>query len=64
MFWIESQVASETVDSIPVIAPSKDLIFGVTEKWFKCKESNEVWRLVSPDFPFSGLWEPLKNGNE
>jgi len=28
-------------------------------RWFKDKESNEVWRLIAPDFPFRGLWEKV-----
>ena len=28
-------------------------------RWFKDIDSAEVWRLVPPDFPFRGLWEPV-----
>jgi hypothetical protein len=28
-------------------------------RWFKDTETGEVWRLVSPDPPFRGLWEPV-----
>ncbi|RTL25776.1 MAG: hypothetical protein EKK47_22645 [Burkholderiales bacterium] len=30
-------------------------IFG--GRWFKDRDSGQVWRLVPPDFPFKGLWE-------
>lgn len=33
----------------------------VDEKWFKCLESNEVWRLVFPQDPFHGYWGPVSN---
>lgn len=29
-------------------------------RWFEDVESGEVWRLVPPDFPFKGLWEPVR----
>ena len=64
VLWLESQVISGVIENIPVSNPSKDLIFGVEEAWFKCSESKEIWRLISPSFPFAGLWEPLKNENE
>lgn len=38
--------------------------YGVGEiyggRWFKDIDSGQVWRLVAPDFPFKGLWEPIK----
>lgn len=30
-------------------------------RWFQDVGSGQVWRLVSPDFPFKGLWEPIEN---
>ena len=35
----------------------KGMIFG--GRWFEDIETHEVWRLVAPDFPFRGLWEPI-----
>jgi hypothetical protein len=29
------------------------------EKWYKCAECNQKWRLVYPDFPFEGLWKEV-----
>lgn len=29
-------------------------------RWFQDVGSGQVWRLVSPDFPFKGLWEPIE----
>lgn len=30
-------------------------------KWFLNNETNEIWRLVPPDFPFKGLFEKVNN---
>jgi hypothetical protein len=48
------------VESIPVGNSSLDVGFGFEEKWFKCKESNEVWRLVAPQAPFLGSWSLIE----
>jgi hypothetical protein len=29
-------------------------------RWFQNTETGEVWRLVPPDPPFRGLWEPVR----
>jgi hypothetical protein len=35
----------------------RGMIFG--GRWFEDIETREVWRLVAPDFPFRGVWEPV-----
>ena len=35
----------------------KGLIFG--GRWFEDRSTNEIRRLVPPDFPFRGLWEKV-----
>jgi hypothetical protein len=35
----------------------KGMIFG--GRWFENIETGEVWRLVAPDFPLRGLFEPV-----
>jgi hypothetical protein len=35
----------------------RGMIFG--GRWFEHIETQEIWRLVAPDFPFRGLWEPI-----
>jgi hypothetical protein len=35
----------------------KGRIFG--GRWFEDLRTQEIWRLVAPDFPFRGLWEPV-----
>ena len=29
-------------------------------RWFEDVESGKVWRLIPPDIPFRGLWEPVE----
>ncbi len=35
----------------------KGMIYG--GRWFQDVETGAVWRLVAPDIPFRGLWEPV-----
>jgi hypothetical protein len=59
LLYIESQVSAGYAEEV-----SADPGYGYGEiyggKWFRDIESAEIWRLVSPDFPFKGLWEPLR----
>jgi hypothetical protein len=56
--YVEQQVVFKYVEELEV-DPSygKGMIYG--GRWFKDVDSGQVWRLVSPDFPFMGLWEPV-----
>lgn len=29
------------------------------ERWYRCDASGQVWRLVAPDPPFPGIFEPV-----
>lgn len=58
--WIAEQLASGTAEEIPV----KHRYAGATtfnERWFKHKPSGTVWRLVNPDPPFAGTFEPVED---
>jgi hypothetical protein len=58
VLYIESQVNSgEAVEIYPDPNYGKGEIYG--GRWFKNLETGEVWRLVPPDIPFKGLWEPV-----
>ncbi len=35
-----------------------------TQRWFQNTETNELWRLVEPDFPFKGVWKPVRKRGE
>ena len=52
--WINSQLEEGIIDQVSV----EDTYAGeyFEEKWFKCKESGQIWRLVSPQVPFLGYW--------
>lgn len=57
--YIESYVSSGEVEEV-----SPDLNYGKGEiyggRWFKNLETGKVWRLIPPDIPFKGLWEPVE----
>ena len=56
--YIESQVkAGEAEELAPDSSYQKGQIYG--GRWFRDIESDQLWRLVEPDFPFKGLWEPI-----
>lgn len=33
---------------------------GLAEQWYKSPETQKIWRLVKPDPPFKGVWEPVE----
>lgn len=57
--YIENQISSgEAEEVIPDPNYGKGKVYG--GRWFKNLETGEIWRLVPPDIPFKGLWEPVK----
>jgi hypothetical protein len=54
---IASAVADGVLVSIAVEAPYGSLMFD--EKWYKLS-SGQVWRIVSPDYPFKGVFERVE----
>ena len=60
VLYLEGQVASGAATEVPA-----DQEYGRGEiyggRWFQDAESREVWRLIPPDPPFRGLWEPVKH---
>ena len=54
--YIEGEVARGAAkERRPADSYHKGLVFG--GRWFEDIETEEIWRLVAPDFPFRGLWE-------
>lgn len=49
---VASNLLAET-DADPDYGPGE--VYG--GRWFKDRSTNEVWRLVAPDYPFKGVWE-------
>jgi hypothetical protein len=62
--WLSDQIDAGLVEGIPVTKQSGDLIFGLDVRWYRCKASEEVWRLVAPQAPFKGAWEPIPSDLE
>lgn len=59
--YIEHQVSSGIASELaPDPNYGKGLVFG--GRWFVDNETRQIWRLVPPDFPFKGLWEPVAQG--
>ena len=57
--WIGEQIALGVAEEVPVgqrYAGASTL----NERWFKHKASGTVWRLVEPDPPFAGTFEPVR----
>jgi hypothetical protein len=56
--FIEGQIKAGHVIEIE---PDPDYGYGEVYggRWFKHNYSEKVWRLIEPDFPFKGLWEPV-----
>lgn len=58
--WLDAQVQSGLVEEVAV--DQSKLYFGDDERWFRCKESGEIWRRVAPEFPFRGIWDAVNSG--
>ena len=56
--YLEEQVVAGVAKELPA-APlyRKGMIYG--GRWFQDIETGAIWRLVQPDPPFRGLWEPV-----
>lgn len=57
--YIEKQVKDGHAEEI---VPDPDYGYGKIfgGRWFKDVQTSKTWRLVPPDIPFKGLWEPVK----
>ncbi len=54
--YIDDLVNGGEIKEVPVI---KSLGYGDYEKWFECSTCHEIWRLISPDYPFTGVWRKV-----
>lgn len=57
--WLQAQIQSGAVEEVEINREDMSMPFGFEEKFFRCKASGEVWRRVTPEFPFRGLWEAV-----
>ena len=56
--YIEGQVVSGAAEELPADPLyGKGMIYG--GRWFRDVQTGAIWRLVAPDPPFRGLWEPV-----
>jgi hypothetical protein len=58
--WIEEHVSAGTAEELPVRKPYIGAMF--REKWYRHGASQTTWRLVWPDEPFKGVFEPVEWG--
>jgi len=61
--FIESQVSTGVAEELPP-DPSYEAGHVYGGRWFRDRSSGAVWRLVPPDIPFQGLWEPVSRGGQ
>lgn len=54
--WITDTIAEGKAKEIKVSSRYGN-ISAFAEQWFKHVESGEIWRLVRPDYPFTGLFK-------
>lgn len=56
--WINELLARGSIKEVPV--KQRLSIVEFPERWFQDPDGN-VWRLVSPDFPFRGVFRKVGN---
>ena len=57
--YIEGQVKAGYLKELePDQEYGKGEIFG--GRWYENVDSGDIWRLIPPDIPFRGLWEPVE----
>lgn len=55
--WLLEQVADNIAEEVPVLKPYN--IAGMKEMWIVHKPTAQIWRLISPEPPFAGLFEKV-----
>jgi hypothetical protein len=55
---IAKQVSQGSAKVVPV-DPAKAWGSAWDEHWYQCLPSNEIWRLVSPEPPFRGIFKKI-----
>jgi len=58
--WMCEQIAANEAIKLPVINPYLGQYSGFDEKQFRHVASGKLWRLVWPDSPFTGIFEPVE----
>ena len=55
---INDQIKAGLVDERRVGKPYSGLET-LDERWYKCRATGQIWRLIAPDPPFQGIFEKL-----
>ncbi len=55
---IREQVRSGLVEAVE-LDPKKRWGTSFDERWYKCRQHGDVWRLVAPDPPFKGIFKAI-----
>lgn len=55
--WLCEQIANSEAEELPVGRPYN--VGGLKERWFIHKPTKQIWRLLSPEPPFAGLFEKV-----
>lgn len=56
---INQMIAEGLVKEILVRKPYSEVEY--TERWIECP-NGEIWRMISPDYPFKGLFRKVERG--
>jgi hypothetical protein len=54
--WIAERVAEGDADPVEVESPG-GAVTPVTEEWYRCPDTSELWQLVEPDPPSRGWFD-------
>lgn len=57
--WLNELAKSGEVEKLPVQKHYADATT-LREMWFRHSETGKIWRLVWPDAPFRGIFEPVE----
>lgn len=55
--WLREQISNSEAKEVAVLKPYN--AGGLKERWFIHKPTEQIWRLVSPEPPFAGLFEKV-----
>jgi hypothetical protein len=54
--WMSKLISERAAEEVPVRRPYSGAA-SLTEKWYKHRDSDQVWRLVWPDGAFTGVFK-------
>lgn len=58
VIWLEEQVSVGEAEEVTVEQPYVGAM-SLKERWFRNSTESRIWRLVYPDPPFTGIFEPV-----